>query len=164
MLLLARTLDERVIQARSDVPALAALVDDAQLQAPYLEADLKALGVEPGSVDPLPETANAIRLVADAAANDPLALLGLHYVREGANNGNRFIAMKLRQVMNLEGSQATRYLDPYGDEQPARWAAFKQTLDQQPFTPEEKDRLVAAAREMFLAIMAVNEGVARNAG
>jgi heme oxygenase len=163
MLLLSRTLDERIRQHRERIPALAALVDDAQLQTPYLEDDLKYLGVEPGGVDPLPETARAIRLVCDASDRDPLALLGLHYVREGANNGNRFIAKKLRTVLDLDEAQGLRYLDPYGDAQPERWAAFKRTLDEQSFTAEERDRLVGAARAMFKAIMAVNDGVARAA-
>jgi heme oxygenase len=163
MYLLARTLDDRIREHRDSVPALEALIDDAQFQAPYLEADLAHLGVTPGSIDPLPQTGEAIRLVTEASDSDPLMLLGLHYVREGANNGNRFIAKKLRVVLGLEDG-GSAYLDPYGDAQPGRWAAFKRTLDEQDFTPEQRDRLVQAARAMFLAIMSVNDGVARTTG
>ena len=160
-LLLSRELDERVREAMPSVPALRSLVDDAQLQAPYLEEDLATLGVEPSSVEPLPETTEAIQLIADAGANDPLALLGLHYVREGANNGNRFVAKKVREAMGFQSDAGTRYLDPYGEDQPRRWQAFKQTLDEQEFTAEERDRLVEAARSMFKAVMAVHQGVSR---
>lgn len=157
--LLARTLDERIVEHRDSVPALKALVDDAQLQKPYLEEDLTFLGVEPGSIDPLPQTAEAIRFITSASSGDPLMLLGLHYVREGANNGNRIISQKVRKVMGFESNEGTRHLDQYGEEQQARWARFKAVLDEQDFTADERDRLVGAAREMFKAIMALHEGV-----
>ena len=92
------------------------------------------------------------------AATDPLELLGLHYVREGANNGNRYIAMRLRKAWNLPHDQTEgfRYLDPYGAEQRPRWERFKQTLDAQTISEAGQATIIAAARDMFGLIMAMH--------
>lgn len=155
----ARVLDARLREARGTVSALAALVDEEQMQGPYLERDLAFFGVEPGSIV---ARAGASHLIATAdrlARENPLALLGLHYVREGANNGNRYVAKKLRQVYEMAGDDGFRHLDPYGNEQRARWERFKSALDAQPFAPAQQDELVAAGREMYAAIIGIHADV-----
>lgn len=155
----ARVLDPLVAEARARVPALAALVDDAQMQAPYLRRDLEFFGVEPDGVAPRAGAQHLIDTARRLAREKPLGLLGLHYVREGAHNGNRYVAKKLRLVYEMPGEDGFRHLDPYGSEQRARWERFKVTLDAQPLTPAEQDGLVEAAREMYKAIIGIHRDV-----
>jgi heme oxygenase len=155
----AKVLDPLVAEARGKVPALAALVDDAQMQSPYLRQDLEFFGVNPDSIAPRAGAQHLIDTARRLAAENPLALLGLHYVREGANNGNRYVAKKLRLVYEMPGDNGFRHLDPYGSEQRPRWDRFKATLDAQPFTLAQQDDLVAAAREMYKAIIGIHADV-----
>lgn len=155
----ARVLDEHVAAARSRVPAIAALVDDAQMQAPNLRRDLEHFGVDPSSVRARAGAASLIAAAERMSRENPLGLLGLHYVREGANNGNRYVAKKLRLVYEMPGDDGFRHLDPYGNEQRATWERFKVALDAHPFTVEQQDALVAAAREMYRAIIGIHADV-----
>lgn len=148
-----RPLDQAIRRHRGSVLALQALVDDAQLHEPYILEDLRYFGVDPNSIEPGPAARALAASVARCEATDPLLLLGLHYVREGANNGNHFVAKKLRATMNLPERDGTRHLDPYGPAQRARWDAFKTKLDELPFTPAQRDALVETARSMFRAII-----------
>jgi len=91
------------------------------------------------------------------AASDELALLGMRYVLEGSNNGNRFIARAIRA--GLPGAP-TRYLDPYGEAQRPRWVQFKADMDAVGFEAGQQDRIVAAAQEMFAAIGALSRELA----
>lgn len=152
-----RPLDDAIRRHRAAVPALAALVDDAQLHAPNLEADLRYFGIEPGAIEPGPAAQALAAAVADAERRDPLLLLGLHYVREGANNGNHYVAKKLRPALGLPERDGTRHLDPYGPAQRTTWEDFKTRLDNQSFTPAQRDALVETARSMFRAIIAMHQ-------
>ncbi|MEL6328124.1 MAG: biliverdin-producing heme oxygenase [Planctomycetota bacterium] len=156
MYLANRVLDARITEARGDVPILNELVGDRQLQGPYLLEDLAFFGVEAGSLEPRPGTAALIAEIERAASEEPIALFGLHYVREGANNGNRFVAMKVRAAYGLEGTDGTRYLDPYGGDQRRLWDEFKTRLDEQALSEDEKSSIVASARRMFELIMATH--------
>jgi len=164
MLAVCRPLDRAIRAQRPRVPALAALIDDAQLHEPYLEADLRYFGADPDAIEPGP-AAQALAAHVEAIARDnPLLLLGLHYVREGANNGNHYVAKKLRPALGLPAEEGTRHLDPYGSAQRATWEAFKQRLDAYPFTPEQKDALVETARSMFRAIITIHNEMDATAG
>lgn len=158
--LVHKALEGHIRRVRPSVPALAAVVKDYQFQEPYAEADLRTYGVDPASVRPTPSTKQLIESFERIAKTDPLALLGHHYVLEGSNNGSRFIAMAVRKAYALTPGQGDRYLDPYGDEQPARWAEFKRDLAAQKLTDAQKDTLVRAAREMFAGIKSMNDDLA----
>jgi len=134
-------------------------VRDEQFQEPYLLADLAALGVDPATVEPLPATRSIVDELGRVAAEDPLQLLGHHYVLEGSNNGNRFIVRVIAPALGLDRDSGARYLDPYGDQQPAKWRQFKQDMNEVGFTPEQIDRLVAAARRMFEAVGDISDGL-----
>ncbi len=159
MYLFNRRLDEAVRARRDTQPSLKALIDDEQLQTPYYEADLKDLGVDADSIEPTPGTAEAIALVDRVEAENPANLLALHYVREGANNGNRFVARKLMQVWGQSGLAGMNHLDPYGEAQRAKWESFKTTLNDQPFSDDEKRSLVTTGREMFKAVIAIHRDI-----
>ena len=148
-----RALDRHLGAHREDTPAIGALVDDAQMQTPSIERDLEAFGARPPEGCVGQAGAALISLIDRIERENPVALLGLHYVREGANNGNRFVAIKLREPLGLAKGEGLAYLDPYADRQRERWEAFKTTLDRQEFTPDEADAMVEAARAMFQAII-----------
>jgi heme oxygenase len=155
MLHVHRALERPLAERMGRDPRFAALHPE-QLQEPYLLADLSALGVDGEHPPaPLPATAACVARMARCADEAPLDLLGFHYVLEGSNNGNRFLARRLVPALGLQRGGG-RYLDPYGEEQPLKWAAFKATMNEQPFGRDDMDRLVAAAREMFAAIGAIS--------
>ena len=159
MLLVHRALEAPLRRLWASDPAFAPLREE-QFQEPYLLADLAVLDDDPAGHAPLPATAALIADIERAAAEDPLALLGYHYVLEGSNNGNRFIARRLAPALGLTPGQGDRYLDPYGEAQPALWARFKQDMEAVGFAQAQADQLVAAARRMFAGIGAISDELA----
>ncbi|TVQ33146.1 MAG: biliverdin-producing heme oxygenase [Phycisphaeraceae bacterium] len=157
MLLVHRTLEGRLTDVRSEVPVIGRIVASHQYQAPYLLEDLAFLDVDPDSISPTPATKAIIERIGRAS---PLALLGMHYVLEGSNNGSRYIAVNIRKAFDLQPGRGDRYLDPYGEDQRQHWAAFKRDMDAEVFTDEQQETLVAAAREMFEAISHISEDLA----
>ena len=164
MYLFNKRLDEAVRAHRESTPALKALITDEQLQTPYYEEDMAHFGVSPGSIEATHGTQDAIGLVDRVEADEPRNLLALHYVREGANNGNRFVARKLMQVWGQNDLGGMKHLDPYGDSQRAKWEVFKTTLNDLPFSDDDKRALVATGREMFEAVIAIHKDIESSAG
>jgi len=122
-----------------------------------LKADLEFHGYESG-----PPSAATQSLVADIdrwAEEQPVALLGPLYVLEGSMNGNKFIARSLMQAWSLGPGAGFRYLDPYGEEQRAKWAEFRADMDSQDFAPEECETIIAAAQRTFDAIAEIADEV-----
>ncbi len=66
----------------------------------------------------------------------------------------RFLARRLRQAWSLEG-RGLDYLNPYGEEQPQRWAEFKLQMDSLP---------LSAAETTFRAVADISDEVARRGG
>lgn len=161
MLLVHRELEQAIREHRPSVPALAAVVTDEQFQEPYILEDLAHFGRDPGSITALPETREAVAEIRRTAREEPLGLLGLHYVLEGSNNGNRFIAKAAAPAMGLSESGGLRYLLPYGERQPEVWGAFKENLAACEFSDSEKDTLVEAAKRMFEIVFRVHSGLHR---
>ena len=151
---------EGALAAHIGVDPRFSAVTHRQLQVPYLLDDLAALGADVENLRPLPATRSFIARIEADAESEPLRLLGYHYVLEGSNNGNRFIARALLPSLGLDRDSGGRYLDPYGAEQPAVWKAFKAEMSRTGFSADEMDRLVAAARVMFDAIADVSSELA----
>jgi heme oxygenase len=152
-----RALDAALVEARATTPIINDLVSDRQLQEQYLRADLEHFGVDVDAIEATDAAQRMIEHVETLARTDPHALFGLHYVREGANNGNRFVAMKLKKAWGVEGEDGFRYLDPYGKEQRPLWDAWKVRLADYPLTEPEKDSVFAGARSMFERIIALHK-------
>ena len=106
-------------------------VELAHYKTDAIRADLATVGADAAALTPLPATRAFIeqleRWAADA--DDAWRLLGAWYVLEGSTNGGRYIARNVRRGAGLGEGAGTRYLDPYGEEQPLRWKAFKTALD-----------------------------------
>lgn len=157
MCLVSRALDSAILEHRDGVPILKELVTDEQLQTPYIEDDLTHWGVNPDTVKPLPGTAGLIAEIERCRAESPLRLFGLHYVREGANNGNKYISKKLRKAWGIaDDAPGFSFLDPYGDRQRPLWESFKTQLDRIDLTEQEQAEIIAAARSMFEHIIAIH--------
>lgn len=157
MWLVAKALDGAIVETRESVPVLKELVADIQLQTPYLEEDLAHWGVDTQTLSPMAGTAGLIEDIERSKTESPIRLFGLHYVREGANNGNKYVAMKMRRAWGIEDTAGFRYLDPYGDQQRPLWESFKTRLDTIELTESEKTEIVAAARSMFEHIIAMHK-------
>jgi heme oxygenase len=146
MLLIHEAL-EAALDASTD-PLVAALNRPEYDRAGDLRADVAdtAAGAAHQAATPLAATRELVGRIHGASALD---LLGMRYVLEGSNNGNRYIARAVRKALP---EAPTRYLDPYGEDQPARWAEFKRDWDAADLGPEAQNRLVSAARGMFESI------------
>jgi len=150
--LIHKALEARLRDVREQDARIKAVVEDYQFQENRVAQDLEFFGGNASEAKALPSTE---KLLAAIAAADPLSLLGFQYVFEGSNNGARFIAKALRGAWRLQGEDGTRYLDPYGESQREKWAAFKDTMNQQQFSREEGDRVVEAAKATFQQMIEV---------
>lgn len=152
-----RALDAALVEARASTPIINDLVSDRQLQEQYLRADLEHFGVDVNTIETSDAARTMIEHVTALRERDGHALFGLHYVREGANNGNKFVAMKLKKAWGLEGEDGFRYLDPYGKDQRPLWEDWKARLADYPLTEPQKDAVFAGARSMFERIIALHQ-------
>lgn len=153
-----RALERRLRESAETLPAIGAVVTEEQYQEPYLREDLAFFGIDPESIEATPATRALVERIEQAS---PVELLGMHYVLEGSNNGGRYIAKKVRAAYDLEEDKpGTRYLDPYGKAQREKWMAFKATMDEQSFSAEEREKMVAAAQGMFDSIAAIGADLA----
>ncbi len=147
--LMSKALDEGVADALKAHPELGTFVLPEQMYAQHYAADLEHYGIDTGSITPEP---GCERYLAELESNrgDHMFMLGLHYVRLGASNGNKFVAKKVRQTYQLpDTGEGTRALDPFGPDQREKWHAFKSALDAHSFTPEQADRVFDGTRAAF---------------
>ncbi len=164
MLLVHRALEAGLRRQRAKVSAIAKVVTEEQYQEPYLLEDLAFFGVDAAAVRPTPATTTLIGEIARAEREEPLALLGLHYVLEGSNNGNRFIARPLMKAYGLTPPGGLRYMLPYGEKQPELWAKFKVDLDGCGLSEREIGTLVRAAETMYRGIIGIHNDLASEVG
>ncbi|MEL7474213.1 MAG: biliverdin-producing heme oxygenase, partial [Planctomycetota bacterium] len=101
----------------------------------------------------LDSTKRFIASIETLASDNPLALVGVLYVNEGATNGNKIVAMRIRESLGLDHSIPLGYLDPHGAEQRKRWMAFRGQLDALEMSDAEKRQCVDAARATFQLFM-----------
>jgi heme oxygenase len=148
-LLVNQVLDAAMEQAIRQDPRVGELVLREQMLSPYLAEDLMFFGVDTNAILPNSGTARFIDDI-EAHLDQPLFLLGLHYVRLGACNGNRFVARVVRKCYDL-GLEGTRYLDPFGETQRDKWTDFKAALDGLLFNQKEQDMVFNGTRAAYVA-------------
>lgn len=164
MLLVHEALDRAVEQASAAHHGVRAVWSAEQKKAALVRQDLAFYGVDALSVKALPETQRVVDLIRTRSKAHPEVALGLHYVLEGANNGNQFIARVIGKVYGLQGPDGLRSLDPYGPRQREVWGAWKSALNAQQFTDAERDRIVEGAAAMFQAVIDVSDAVWKSVG
>jgi heme oxygenase len=155
-------LEHALSEARSVEARIAAVVQPHHLRTEDLQEDLEHFAVKTAEIKPNEATQELINRIKAVAQDRPLALLGMHYVLEGSNNGNHFIAKNIRKAYGLTEA-GTRFLDPYGDAQRQRWAEYKQAMSELDLTADECDTMLAAAQDMFRAIGQISEALHRDA-
>lgn len=158
MFLMHRELDAALRRSAEAAEPIRRVVTEEQHQSGYLWEDLGFFGVKPESIVEKPGTAAFIARIREISTENPLNTLGIHYVLEGSKNGNRFIVRAVRKTLGLMPGKGDRYLDTYGEAQPVKWAAFKATMGEIPFTTREIDGLVTAAKAAFVGVMGMSEG------
>lgn len=156
MFCIYRALENALRAAQAARPEIRSVVKSHNYREQDLRRDLAHFDVNADAVEPLPATRTLLDQIAKAQADEPAALLGMHYVLEGSNNGNHFIAKNIRKAYALDGAGAS-FLDPYGEMQRPRWAEYKQDLGAVSLTDAEADAMVAAAQDMFRAIGRISE-------
>jgi len=153
---------ESALQSEANAhPAVARLATGDRMRVPDLIKDLQSLQLDYRELAPGAATSRFVDDVEDLRDTHPVALLGALYVVEGSTNGGKFLAKVLRRAWNTDGDGLS-YLDPYGDQQPQKWAAFKSLMDDAAFDETQKDAIVQAAHRTFRAIAEVSDEVARD--
>lgn len=159
MLHIHRPLEGALKELRQRDRRAAAIVADHVFREGALRADLAFLGVEEGACGPSEIAADFADWVRAALLNSPMSLLGALYVLEGSTNGSFFIAKAVRRAMHWQAGPGTLSLDPYGDQQRARWAEFKAAVDAESFSEAERDGIVAGAKHMFTVVTRLGESI-----
>lgn len=156
-----RALESALAESRDARPAIKAVATDDRMRVPDLERDLSFFEVDRVEVEPGEATARFRERIEEILSSNPIALLGALYVLEGSTNGGRFLARSLRKSWGL-GGDGLSYFDPYGDEQPHRWAGFKQDMSDASFEPADQEAIIEMAKATFSAIAEVSDEVSRN--
>ncbi len=157
MYLVHAALEQAVRDAAATHPGFAAVVRDYHDREPQLLEDLAFLGVTLDTIAPVAATIAMLADVERAAAERPVALLGMLYVLEGSTNGSKFIAAAIRKAYKLEPGPGVAYLDPHGDLQRDRWQAFKHDMDSVGFTEAESEAIIEAAKGVFKSLTDVSD-------
>ena len=149
------TLDPALTKAAEVDDRVADIFEEAHLRLGRVDQDLKDLECN-DIADPLPATKRFVEYVSEMSKASPASLIGVLYVKEGATNGNKFVAKKLRETMNLGPNMAMGYLDPHGKDQRKRWNAFKESINKLDLSENEQEDCVAVAQETFRMVMDIS--------
>jgi heme oxygenase len=152
-------LEEALADAAGRDPRVASVASTRRDPREALRADAERLGGDPAepAASSTREVCEEIRASLDVV---PVSVLGWVYVIEGSYNGGRFIGMNLARQEAFSDGAGLMALNPHGDEQPQRWAAFKQAMDAADLSEPERDAIVEAARAMFLGVSAMSTEIA----
>lgn len=157
-----RAVDAATAKLAARDARVAAIVRPYHPHAHRVAVDLAFLGHAPADFPTVPAASDFSMWLNIAAANADPAVLGAWYVLEGSANGGRFIAKAVSRSLNLPGPQGLTALDPHGDSQRERWAAWKADLDAQAWKGHERDAVIAAAARTFDAIHDIMEQMAQS--
>ena len=113
-----------------------------------ITGDLGRFSIDPGKAVALSATAKFLSYLEQLAKTNPVSLLGPLYVLEGSSNGAKFMAVKLKEGLQLNGPGAD-YFDRYGDKQKEYWLGFKSDMNAHKFDEHEEENIIAAAKATF---------------
>lgn len=154
-------LESRLANISTSGAVWAATLAPAFRHVDAIDADVAFIAQRTGGVASAsaitPHAAALARDIASDTATTPAHILGMVYVLEGSMNGGRFIARVVRRAYGFDSAAGTRYMDPYGDEMPVRWAAFKAGLDAGAQTASERQAALDGAKRLFDAIARIGD-------
>ncbi|MCR9218022.1 MAG: biliverdin-producing heme oxygenase [bacterium] len=156
VLLVHRTLDGLLSEAAATDHRVATMFHPVHRREEKIEADIERLGGTVGA-EPLASTSRFLAAVDHLTDRCPVALIGVLYVNEGATNGNKVVAKRIRDGLGLQKDFALDYLDPHGSEQRRNWMAFKGMLDELQMTEAERESCLDAAKATFGLFMEMSE-------
>ena len=84
-------------QGMEKQPYMSAVVTEEQFQTDFLRRDLVALEKLEDDVKPLPSTKEMLSKIEKANTDEPVALLGYHYVLLGSKHGGKMIAAVIKK-------------------------------------------------------------------
>lgn len=119
------------------------LDSEARRKAPWLAADLRAMGVDDDALARLPLCHALPRVDGVAGA------LGCLYVMEGATLGGAFIARHLALALGVQTASGGRFFASYAERRGPMWKAFGQGVEQYTAERGGSEQVLAAARETF---------------
>ncbi len=109
---------------------------------PWLDADLRALGMSPAEIDALPECPYT------PAIDDWARVVGCLYVLEGSTLGGQMMAKHLVEALGVAPERGAAFYSRYGDEIGSMWQAFVKVLED-PELADRHDAVIDSARETF---------------
>ena len=148
---------EKVLAANRDNDFIDAVVTDEQFHAEKSAEDVRFFGVDPASVQPVPATEKMIAFFHETAERDPRLLLAIHYVIEGSNNGAMFIAKAVKKAYDLEGTDGTYHLQPYGPAIRDKWKAFGESFNSLEMDEALMEEMIRVGRDTFHHMNAVGK-------
>ena len=157
----------RHIHATLDPALQAAAAVDERVDMIFNESHLRLGRIDQDLADldhteleePLPATRHFLEHLNEMSEHKPASLIGVLYAKEGATNGNKIVAKRLRDSMGLDPDMAMGYLDPHGKDQRRCWTAFKETLNELDLTDEEQQDCVVVAQETFRMVMDISKQI-----
>jgi heme oxygenase len=156
-----RSLESALEESTDREPAIGAVATAQRMHVPDLERDLGFFEIDCDELEAGDAATRFVSQIHETKRSNPIALLGALYVLEGSTNGGRFLARTLRQRWQLD-SDGVSYFDPYGEDQPQRWAAFKHDMDGTGFDAEQEESILEMAKATFLAIAEIADEVAES--
>ena len=160
--LLNTELDQALASARTSNPTLEALISEDEYLTPYLLEDLAHFDLSADDAQPTPGVQRFIDHIS-AHKDQPWHLLGLHYVRLGACNGNTFVARVVRKAFGLNATDGTRYLDPFGKAQRKGWTTFKAGIDALDIDQAAQDAIFTGTRAAYVQTINLDFDVYKDA-
>lgn len=156
-------MDEALETILATNPTIASFVLQEQMLTQYLAEDLRFFEIDTEDLEPALGAQRFIDHIESNASN-PLHLLGLHYVRLGACNGNTFVARVVRKAYAMDDAHlGTRYLDPFGSAQRSKWIAFKSSLDAMTLDSTQQDQLFEGTRSAYLYAINMDHPIHKDA-
>jgi heme oxygenase len=148
-------LEGAILRAMACESRLARLIRPYHFRLILVQSDLAWLG-ELDESEPAGEAVTRLGAVLDEQARDgAIGLVGCHYVLEGSTNGSKYIARNVARALGLSRGMGLLYLDPHGDAQTERWAAYRRGMDALELSEREQQRVIAAAMATFQCVMDV---------
>jgi heme oxygenase len=151
-------LDPALKAASASDARVGKIFNESHLRLHRIDQDLTDLSHDE-VMDPLPATAHFLGYIKEMSEQKPASLIGVLYVKEGATNGNKIVAKRLRESMELDPGMAMGYLDPHGKDQRRCWTDFKGRLNELDLTDEEQEDCVAVAQETFRMVMDISNQI-----
>ncbi|CAM4500937.1 heme oxygenase [Paenibacillus endophyticus] len=114
-------------------------------KSPLLERDLHTLGLSLQEIENLPECSKLPELYTVPQA------LGYMYVIEGSTLGGQIITKQVRKFLPLaeQENKGTEYFNAYGTETRAKWAEFREQVEQSIDSEEAAQQVIEAAKSTF---------------